>query len=904
MSSREKLRAQSKWGNYLNLRPYLKNRENMMTEEQRRLEEQLDGFVPRWRKWGPYVAERAWGTVREDYSWNGEAWSYFPFEMANSKVYRWGEDGIAGWCDRYQILVFAPAFWNGCDPILKERLFGVNSMEGNHGEDVKEYYFYLDGIPTHSYMKYLYKYPQREFPYRKLIEENQKRTTQDVEYELVDTGILSENRYFDIFIEYAKASPEDICIKIEAFNRGPEEAPLHILPHLWFRNTWAWGDNRLPEPLIIKEKTEKRVCLIADDSQLPSPDSLMFDYHLGNRYLYGPPEGMAIFTDNENKIPAKSYYKDGFHKYIINQENSINPNEMGTKACIHYFFPKIPPQKSVTLYLRLSDKKMSDPLVDVEKIIFERKKEADEFYAHLHPKGATEEEKLIQRQAIAGMLWNKQVYLFDVSLWLDGDNTYYPPPPSRLNIRNQHWQHLNSMRVMLMPDKWEYPWFASWDLAFHCLTLGLVDIEFAKEQLWLLLFDQFQHPNGQIPAFEWDFSDLNPPIQAFAAWQLYCMQKERFGKEDRAFLKKCLTKLLMNFAWWVNRVDSAGFNVFEGGFLGLDNIAIINRSEKLPGGVRVQQSDGTGWMGMYCLNLMRIALELGKEDSTYEPIATKFFQHFVVIAYAMKKRDDRNYELWSEKDGFFYDVLSYPDHTFKQFSIRSLVGIIPLYAVEVLTQEEIDLFPTFKRDFEWFLHRREKFTEACVDVVSVDGQKKYVLSLLKGNHLERVLKYIWDPNEFRSEYGLRSLSKFHQKNPFVFGDWQISYEPGEALIRIKGGNSNWRGPIWMPTTYLLIKSLQTYSVVFKDKFIQSGEDSVTLQQMTESFARRLISLFTPNQKGSRPFWGDFPYAQDPYWKDYLLFHEYFHGDTGRGLGASHQTGWTGLVANLIDEMVR
>lgn len=872
-----------------------------MSREQQRLDEnQSKELIPPWQKWGPYVAERAWATVREDYSDHGEAWDYFPFEAATSKVYRWGEDGIAGWCDRYQVLVFAPAFWNDCDPILKERLFGVNSTQGNHGEDVKEYYFYLDGTPTHSYMKYLYKYPQREFPYKKIIEENQKRTSQEKEYELIDTGIFDEQRYFDIFIEYAKAAPEDTCIKIEAFNRGPEEAALHILPHLWFRNTWAWGDQRGVEPHIFKENRSDLICIVADDSTLPSPENLLFDYHLGKRYLYGPLEGDDLFTDNENTFIPNHYHKDAFHRHLVNKENSVNPSESGTKACIHYFF-SIPPQKSVTLYLRLSNQKMSDPLLDVEKILSQRKKEADEFYDTVHPKNATAEEKLIQRQAIAGVLWNKQIYLFDVNVWLEGDNTYNPPSASRLKIRNEHWRHLNSMRIMLMPDKWEYPWFAAWDLAFHCLTIALVDIEFAKEQLWLLLFDQFQHANGQIPAYEWNFSDLNPPIQAFAAWQLYCMQRERFGKEDRSFLKKCLIKLLMNFAWWVNRVDSAGYNVFEGGFLGLDNIAIVDRSQKLPGGVRIQQSDGTGWMGMYCLNLMRISLEIAKEDSSYESIATKFFQHFVAIGDAIKNRGNQYYQLWNEQEGFFYDVLAYPDNTFQQFSIRSLVGIIPIYAVEVLTQEEIDSLPIFKRDFEWFLRCREKLTQSCVDIISRDGQTKYVLSLVKGDHLEKILKYVWDPNEFRSEYGLRSLSKFHQQKPFVFGDWKISYEPAESLVKIKGGNSNWRGPIWMPTSYLLIKSLDTYCQAFKNKIIScAGENPVTLEEIRESFAQRLISIFKENSKGTRPFWGeDFPYANDPYWKDYLLFHEYFHGDTGKGLGASHQTGWTALVANLL-----
>ena len=841
-----------------------------MSQEKKRLEEQhtTPNPIPIWQKWGPYVSERSWGTVREDYSWDGNAWNFFPFEQAAAKVYRWGEDGIAGWCDRYQILSFAPAFWNGKDPILKERLFGVNSMEGNHGEDVKEYYFYLDGVPTHSYMKYLYKYPQAEYPYKQLVDESRSRKCQDREYELVDTGIFENNRYFDIYIEYAKIDPEDLAIKIEAFNRGPDGAPLHIIPHLWFRNTWAWGDVRLSEPTIVEKKSSQFLCLEADDSLCTPPKDLMFDYYLGKYYLYGPSEGGTLFTNNEDKNHAEKFLKDAFHRHIIYNEDTLNPSHRGTKACFHYF-STIPSKESSTIYLRLSNKTLDNPLTDIEQVFIQRKKEADDFYEELHHKNATAEEKLIQRQAIAGLLWNKQIYLFDVSLWLQGDNSFNLPPSNRHNSRNRHWRHLNSMRIMLMPDKWEYPWFASWDLALQCLTLGLVDIECAKQMLWFILFDQFQHPNGQIPAFEWDFSDLNPPLQGFAAWQLYCMQREQSGKEDRVFLKKCLIKLLMNFSWWVNKVDSAGFNVFEGGFLGLDNIAIVNRSEKLPGGVFIQQSDGTGWMGMYCLNLMRIALEIAKDDVSYEAIATKFFQHFVVIAYAMKVRDNKYYELWSEKDGFFYDVLCYPDHTYRQFSIRSLVGIIPIYAVEVLTQKEIDQYSEFKRDFEWYISKRSNFMKMCMTTVTDKGETKYVLSLVNGDHLEKVLKYAWNSAEFKSDYGLRSLSKYHQDNPFSFRDWQMGYEPGESLGLVKGGNSNWRGPIWMPTTYLFIKALKVYASVFKDVVIETpGEEPTTIGKMAESFAQRLISIFMQNREGVRPFWGnDFPYASDPYWKD-------------------------------------
>ncbi len=872
--------------------------------EQSRLKEPFTTVVPPWQKWGPYVAERAWGTVREDYSWNGDAWSYFPQDKAISKVFRWGEDGIAGWCDRYQVIAFAPAFWNGKDPILKERLFGLSAHEGNHAEDVKECYYHLDGTPTHSYMKYLYKYPQNRFPYEELVQENQKRATNQPEYELVDTGVFADNRYFDIFIEYAKGSPEDICIKIEAFNRSSEESSLDIIPHLWFRNQWTWGDTPLPEPTIVKgSKTKDALCLVADDSKMLSPPSLTFDYHLGKRFLYASLGAESLFTNNENHWANHSYFKDGFHKKIVHKENTTNPEEKGTKACFHYS-KKIAPHESYVVYLRLTPQEMAHPLEDIESIIQKRKKEADAFYETVHPKKATAEEKMIQRQAFAGLLWSKQIYLYDVNAWLEGDSGYARPPDTRLAIRNQHWRHLNSMRILCMPDKWEYPWFAAWDLAFHCVTLALIDMEFAKEQLWLLMFDQFQHPNGQIPAYEWEFSDLNPPVQAWAALRIYAMEKERFGREDREFLKRCLPKLLMNFAWWVNRVDSAGNNVFEGGFLGLDNIALIDRSTKFAEGVRLQQSDGTGWMAMFCLNLMRISLELAQDDPTYESLATKFFQHFIYIAHAMKMRGNQRYELWSEKDGFFYDVLTFPDGQFAKCRIRSLVGLIPLYAVDILDEDELEKFPEFRRNFEWFIQMRSKLVEDCIILTTHEKKKRYVLTLVDQEHLSRILRYVWDPKEFRSEFGLRSLSKIHEGNPFVFKDRSIGYEPAESLYKVKGGNSNWRGPIWFPTSYLLIQSLRTFGNAFKEeiKIELPDEKAADLKTMAHSFSDRLISLFKKDSKGIRPFLGhQFPFAKDPHWKDHILFYEYYHGDNGKGLGASHQTGWSALVANLIDE---
>lgn len=875
--------------------------------ESRRIKEASEGPVPSWMKWGPFVSERAWGTVREDYSWNGDAWNYFPFEISHQKTYRWGEDGIAGWCDRYQILVFAPAFWNEKDPILKERLFGLNAWQGNHGEDVKECYYYLDGTPTHSYMKYLYKYPQEEFPYEQIKEENRKRSTQEPEYELIDTGIFDQSRYFDIFIEYAKASPEDTCIKVTIHNRGDRPAPFHFLAQLWFRNQWAWEELRqMPPRIIANGKDSHAIALVADEDRMAFPPNLGFEYRLGKRYLYGPKGGEFLFTDNETHEVGKEepnrYYKDGFHRYLIQKENTVNPARTGTKACLHYSFEEIPAKKSVSLHFRLTNEELHSPLKDVEHYVALRKKEADDFYETVHPKKASAEEKAIQRQAIAGLLWNKQIYLFDVNRWFKGDDPRFPPPESREHIRNIHWRHLNSMRILTMPDKWEYPWFASWDQAFHCLVLALVDIESAKEQLWLLLFDQFQHPNGQIPAYEWEFSDTNPPVQGWAVLHLYNLQKEKDGKGDHAFLERCFHKLLMNFSWWVNKVDSSGNNVFEGGFLGMDNISILDRSQRLAGGTKLQQSDGTGWMALFCLNLMRIALELSKSNRVYESLATKFFEHYVYIAHAMKKRGSRNYEMWSDRDGFFYDVLTYPDGTYAKFRVRSLVGLIPLYAMETLDEHELEKFPEFKRNYNWFLENRRDLVESCIIPIQEKHKKVFLLTLMNEEQLKSVLRYIWDPAEFRSEFGLRSLSKYHLDYPFVFENKRIGYEPGDSLERIKGGNSNWRGPIWIQTNYMMIDSLiKIAQVSLKEFKIRiDGENAVDIEEMASSFANRIIALFTKGENHHRPVWGpSFRFKDDPHWKDYIPFYEFYNPETGQGLGASHQTGWSALVANLI-----
>lgn len=638
------------------------------------------------------------------------------------------------------------------------------------------------------------------------------------------------------------------------------------------------------------------------------PQNLGFEYRLGKRYLFGPEKAELLFTDNETheigREEPNHYYKDGFNRYLIQKEKSINPSKKGTKACLHYAFESIPPKKSVVLHLRLSDKNLLDPLKDVEKIVLSRKKEADQFYETIHPKKATSEEKMIQRQAFAGMLWSKQIYLYDVNLWLKGDNHCFPPPLSREQIRNIHWRHLNSMRILSMPDKWEYPWFASWDQAFHCLVLGKIDIELAKEQLWLLLFDQFQHPNGQIPSYEWEFSELNPPVQGWAALHLYEMQKQNEGKTDHAFLERCFHKLLMNFSWWVNKVDSSGNNVFEGGFLGMDNISILDRSQRLGGGVKLQQSDGTGWMALFCLNLMRIALELSKSNRVYESLATKFFEHYVYIAHAMKKRGNKDYEMWSDKDGFFYDVLTYPDGTFDKFRVRSLVGIIPLFALETLEESELNQFPEFKKNYEWFLENRKDLVEQCIIPIQKGDKKVYLLTLMHEDQLKSVLRYIWDPNEFRSAFGLRSLSKYHLDSPFVFENKRIGYEPAESIERIKGGNSNWRGPIWIQTNFMLIESLKKMAAVaLKEIKISVGsEKEVSLEEMAESFADRIISLFTKNPYGVRPIWGSyFRFKDDPHWNNYIPFYEYYNPETGQGLGASHQTGWSALVANLISD---
>jgi hypothetical protein len=876
----------------------------------------------RWHKWGPYLSDRAWATVREDYSGSGDAWSFLPHDLARSKAYRWGEDGIAGFCDRYQILCWSLALWNERDAILKERYFGLVPSEGNHGEDVKECYFYLDAVPSHAYQRMLYKYPQREFPYSQLVDQNRQRGASDPEFELIDTGVFDDGRYFDVFVDIAKEDEDVILFRVTAHNRGPERAPLHLIPHLWFRNTWAWNGHAAQTPIIRAVDGG----LLADDSAAPPLAGLLADSRLGPHRLELPREAQLLFTDNETNAPRvfgpwntsrSAYTKDAFHRYIVSGErDAVNPQQTGTKAC-GWLRVEIEPGQSYAMHMRLapdpSPGSSSHPLPEErDQIFLDRRKEADAFYAAIHPEKSTADERRIQRQAFAGLLWSKQSYLFDVDVWLDGDDPRLPPPNSRQFGRNRHWRHLNSMRILSMPDKWEYPWFAAWDLAFHAVVLALIDAHFAKEQLWLMLFEQFQHPNGQIPAYEWEFSDLNPPVHAWAVWRVYNMDRIRSGKADRDFLEKCFHKLMLNFTWWVNKVDSQGNNVFEGGFLGLDNIAVFDRSERLPGGATLEQSDATGWMGMFCLVMMRISLELAKQNDVYEGLATKFFEHYVYIGAAMKMiRGDRT--LWDEQDGFFYDLLRFPDGSAVPFRVRSLVGLIPLYAIERLEEKWIEPFDIFRENLKWFLKHRRDIVERCVTTVHCDGDDTHVLAVVDQQQLKSLLARVVDADEFLSPYGVRSLSKHHQSHPFTFGDASVRYEPAEAIERLKGGNSNWRGPVWFPTSFLIIETLRKLEKAFGGSVrvtTPSGDRQVemlTLSGVASRLADRLIKLFLPDKDGYRPIYGPRGtrkaelFAHDPHWKDCILFFEYFNGDSGEGLGASHQTGWTALVASLIDE---
>jgi hypothetical protein len=878
-----------------------------------------------WRRWGPYLSDRSWGTVREDYSPDGDAWRFLTYEQSRAKAYRWGEDGIAGICDRFQVLCFAPAFWNGVDTHLKERLFGVTPVEGNHGEDVKECYFHVDNIPSHAFMSLLYRYPQRAFPYGELIAENRRRGGAGGEYELHDTGVFAGGRFFDITIDYAKRSPEEIAIRITACNRGPEPAPLHVLPHLWFRNTWSWGPDPLPQPVVAEAIGRPGLlCLRADDALLEPDPRMPAGYRLGDRWLVGPAAGRALFTDNETNGPAaygpgctsrSPFTKDAFHRHLCaGDDAAVNPARVGTKACLHYRLD-VPAGDTRSIHLLLTDHAPEAALVRgeehlarlVDDAIALRRSEADAFYAALAPADAGPDERFVQRRAIAGLLWSKQNYIFDVAAWLDGDDPHHPPPASRRTIRNAHWRHLNSLRVLSMPDTWEYPWFAAWDLAFQCIPFALVDPEFAKDQLWLLLFEQFQHPCGQLPAYEWEFSDLNPPVHAWAVWRVFNMEKRRHGRSDRAWLERCFHKLLLTFTSWVNKVDREGNNVFEGGFLGLDNISVFDRSEKLPAGWRLEQSDATGWMGMFCLTMMRISLELAIENPTYESLASKFLQHYAYIASAMKRKGSGGLSLYDEEDGFFYDVLRHDDGSHRRFRVRSLVGLIPLFAVERIEEPWVASFKEFRANLAWFLtNRREMVGDVIHRLPARDGTTTHLLTIVNERQLRRMLTRLHDPEEFLAPHGIRSLSKHHARHPFEFDGQEVGYEPGESQTKLKGGNSNWRGPIWFPTTFLLIESLRRLGTAFGPDFTIDSPAlngrPVALNRLAGDIARRLVSIFLVDPEGHRPVWGDSPvFRDDPAWRDELLFFEYFHGDTGAGLGASHQTGWTALVANLIDE---
>jgi hypothetical protein len=868
--------------------------------------------IKNWKRWGPYISERQWGTVREDYSDNGDCWDYFTHDQARSRAYRWGEDGLLGICDRECRLCFAVALWNGKDPILKERLFGLTGPEGNHGEDVKEEYFFLDCTPTHSYMKALYKYPQREFPYAWLVDENRRRTRNDPEFELPDTGAFDESRYFDVIAEYAKGGPDDILIRITIKNWGPERAVLDVLPTVWFRNTWSWGSSDeagIEKPFLgasggggiaCKHETLGDFMFAIDPANAGQKPELLFAENETNQ--------ARLFNDPES--PA--YCKDAFHDYVVHgRKYAVNPQQTGTKAAARYHL-EIEPGAQTTLRFRLSAKNAAasrafGPAFDA--IFSQRLAEADAFYAEHIPVALSADQKNVARQAYAGLLWSKQFYQMIVETWLKGDPLQPPPPPGHMRGRNADWPHLFSRDVLSMPDTWEYPWFAAWDLAFHMITMASVDPYFAKEQLLLLLREWYMHPNGQIPAYEFSFSDVNPPVHAWACWRVYKMTGPR-GQRDRLFLERAFQKLMINFTWWVNRKDINGRHIFAGGFLGLDNIGIFDRSKALPGGARLDQADGTAWMAFYCSTMLAIALELASQDPAYEDIASKFFEHFVHIVDAINTLGGNG--LWNDDDGFYYDQLCTDDHT-TPLKIRSTVGLLPMIACEVLERDIIDKLPGFSKRMQWFLKHRPDLSKhiAYMESSGVDRGDHYLLAIPSRQRLTRMLKYVLDEKEFLSPYGLRSISRIHLEHPFCLqADGQqlsVQYEPGESRTSLFGGNSNWRGPIWFPVNFLAIEALERYHHFYGDDLrtecpIGSGK-FITLQEVAHFLRQRMAALFLKDASGKRPCFGDDPrFAAAPDWRDLLQFHEYFHGDTGRGLGASHQTGWTALVAKCLEDI--
>src|SRR6266850_5841653 len=858
----------------------------MTTREEQRLAESRDRSA-HWKRWGPYLSERAWGTVREDYSAGGTAWDHLPHDHARSRAYRWNEDGIAGISDRHQELCFSIALWNRRDPILKERMFGLTGQEGNHGEDVKELYYYLDSTPTHSYMKFLYKYPQAEFPYARLVEENRRRGRSGRELELIDTGIFDQDRYFDVFVEYAKAGVEDICVRIEVANRASEVAEIDVLPTLWFRNTWSWSSD------------QKRPTLRAS-----GPSSVVAgEYHLA---CEGAPE--LLFCDNETNahrlfgVDGAPYPKDGINDHVIHCHPTVNPDRVGTKCAARYRLT-VPARGGAVMRLRISRDALQ-PVDANDAVLRARKQEADEFYEEVIPRSLSEDARGVMRQALAGMLWSKQYYNYVVRDWLEGDTGQPAPPAERKLGRNAEWGHLYNADVLSMPDKWEYPWYASWDLAFHCIPLALVDSDFAKEQLLLLLREWYMHPNGQIPAYEWAFGDVNPPVFGWAAWRVYKIEKKRRGTGDRKFLKRVFHKLMLNFTWWVNRKDAEGRNVFQGGFLGLDNIGVFDRSAPLPGGGHLEQADCTSWMAMYCLNMLAIALELAREEEEYEDVASKFWEHFVHIAHAMNTMG-----LWDEQDGFYYDVLHRGQEEVP-LRVRSMVGLIPLFAVEPIPADLIASFPSFARRLEWFIDHRPDLTEGVACMRTLGAMNRRLFSVVEPDKLRSILVRLLDENEFLSPYGIRALSRVHRDHPYTLHldgmQHSVRYEPAESSTGLFGGNSNWRGPIWFPVNFLLMESLQKFHHYLGDgftvEFPTGSGRQLTLAQVSAEISRRLSSIFLRDADGRRPAFGDSGKMQsDPHFRDHLLFNEYFHGDDGSGVGACHQTGWTGLVAKLLQQ---
>jgi hypothetical protein len=873
--------------------------------ETERLQETRTAQTP-WRKWGPYLSERQWGTVREDYSQDGNAWDYFSHDQARSRAYHWGEDGLAGISDEKQLLCFSVALWNGRDPILKERLFGLTNSESNHGEDVKEYYFYLDSTPTHSYMKYLYKYPHTAFPYDGLVRTSKQRNRRDMEYELLDTGIFNGDRYFDVFVEYAKNTPEDILIQISVVNRGPDAATLDVLPTLWFRNTWAWGPGA-PKPQLKQVPVRTGSAVI-----------LATCAELGDRFLYSEKEVPLLFTENETNnerlfggTNASRYVKDGINNYVVaGKKDVVNPEHTGTKASGHYRLT-VDAGKTETIRVRLSDEAPAatrEPFGQFAEIMQARRREADEFYQAITPKRVSDDEARVMRQALAGMLWTKQYFGFDVDKWLK-EHGVDPMKPGSRGMRNSEWFHMLNDHVISMPDKWEYPWYAAWDLAFHAIALSTVDVDFAKEQLDLMLQQYFLHPTGQIPAYEWNFSDVNPPVHAWATIFLYRTEQALHGEGDLEFLKRSFAKLMLNFSWWVNRKDRFGKNVFEGGFLGLDNIGVFDRSAPLPTGGHLEQADGTAWMALFCQNMLEISVELAAHDPFFEDIAIKFADHFLWIARAMNQMGPDG--MWDEEDGFYYDVLRLPDGGATRLKVRSMVGLLPLCATTVIEPWQREGVPrvtaTLRERLQRMPELRDSIHPAGPEHLGYGGRG--IAALVNPERLRRILSRMLDENEFLSPYGLRALSRYHDEHPYVFNaagqEYRVNYLPAESDTGMFGGNSNWRGPIWMPVNALLIRALMSFYLYYGDNFkIECPTGSGNLMNLFEvarEIANRLTRIFLRDESGRRPVYGGTERFQtDPQWKDYILFYEYFHGDNGAGLGASHQTGWTGLVAKLIE----